>query len=97
MSDANSGLQLRSLIKKSGDLNSARVVLDPAYVVNPQTGKPETAIFKAIKGADSFYSVQRAVRALPNAEQTVRLTQYLAEVSVCDTRTPAHPCPASSR
>jgi hypothetical protein len=62
--------------------------------LNPGTGKPETAMFKAIRGTDSFYSVQRAVRAIPNAEQTARMTQYLAEVIVCDTRSPAHPCAA---
>jgi hypothetical protein len=61
--------------------------------LNPETGKPETALFKAIRGSDSFYSVQRAVRAIPTAEQTARITQYLEQVSVCDTRSPAHPCP----
>jgi len=65
--------------------------------LNPETGKPETALFKAVKGSDSFYSVQRAVRAVPNAEQTARITQYIEQVSVCDTRSPAHPCPGGMK
>ena len=63
--------------------------------LNPESGKPETTMFKAVRGTDSFYSVQRAVRGTPSAEQTARMTQYLDHVSVCDTRTPAHPCAAS--
>ena len=31
------------------------------------TGKPETTMMKAIRGNDSFYLVQRAVRSLPTA------------------------------
>jgi hypothetical protein len=56
------------------------------------SGKPETAMMKAIKGNDSFYLVQRAVRGAPTPTQLEQTKQYLEGVSVCDTRLPAHPC-----
>ncbi|TAJ35483.1 MAG: hypothetical protein EPO55_25265 [Reyranella sp.] len=56
------------------------------------SGKPETTMLKAIKGNDSFYLVQRAVRSLPTPAQLERTKQYLDGVSVCDTRRPANPC-----
>ncbi len=59
----------------------------------PATGKPETTMFRAIKGTDSFYLVQGAVRATATSERLERIKQYLASVSVCDSRAPAHPCP----
>ena len=63
--------------------------------LNGQTGKPETTLFRAIKGTDSLYLVQRAVRSLPSEGSSLqRIKTYLGTVSVCDTRSPAHPCPA---
>lgn len=56
------------------------------------SGKPETTMMKAIKGNDSFYLVQRAVRGVPTQAQLERTKQYLDGVSVCDTRLAAHPC-----
>jgi len=56
------------------------------------TGKPETTMVKTIKGNDSFYVVQRAVRALPTSAQLEQTKKYLDGVSLCDTRLPAHPC-----
>lgn len=56
------------------------------------TGKPETTMFKAIKGNDSFYLVQRATRVATAPDQLQRTKQYLDGVTVCDTRRPAHPC-----
>jgi hypothetical protein len=56
------------------------------------SGKPETTMIKAIKGNDSFYLVQRAVRGVPTSAQLERTKQYLDGVSVCDTRLPTHPC-----
>jgi hypothetical protein len=58
-----------------------------------RTGKPETTLFRAIRGNDSFYMVQRAVRAVPTPEQLEAMRRYLAAVSVCDARSAAHPCP----
>jgi hypothetical protein len=56
------------------------------------TGKPETTMVKTIKGNDSFYVVQRAVRAIPSPTQLEQTKKYLDGVSLCDTRLPAHPC-----
>lgn len=53
---------------------------------NEKTGKPERIWFKAIKGNDSFYLLQKAFRFHPEPEQVVRWTQYLRSVQVCDTR-----------
>ncbi|WP_421999718.1 hypothetical protein [Reyranella sp.] len=59
----------------------------------PSTGKPEMTMFRAIKGKDALYLVQRAVRAADTPEQVARLEAYFAKVSACDVRSPAHPCP----
>lgn len=58
-----------------------------------RTGMPETTLFRAIRGNDSFYMVQRAVRAVPTPEEMEAMRRYLAAVSVCDARSAAHPCP----
>ena len=58
-----------------------------------QTGKPETTMFRAIKGNDSFYLVQRAVRAVPDEARLQQIRQYLETVSLCDSRRPAQACP----
>jgi hypothetical protein len=60
--------------------------------LNPATGKPETTLFRAIKGADSFYVVQYAYRSIPTPERIEAAAHYLGGVNVCDTRTAAHPC-----
>ena len=60
--------------------------------LNPATGKPEAAFFRAIAGADSFYLIQYAYRAIPTPDQIKAAAQYLGTVNVCDTRTPDHPC-----
>ena len=57
-----------------------------------QTGKPETTMFRAIKGNDSFYLVQRAARSVPGEAQVERMKQYLETASVCDSRLPSRPC-----
>jgi hypothetical protein len=61
------------------------------------TGKPETTMFRAIKGNDSFYLVQRALRAVPAPAQLESMKQYMATVSVCDVRPASHPCPGGWR
>jgi hypothetical protein len=40
--------------------------------VNKETGKPETAWFKAIQGHDSFYVVQKAFNFNPWQDQIVQ-------------------------
>jgi hypothetical protein len=61
---------------------------------NPSTGKPETTVFRAIKGQDVLYSVQRAWRGVPPEQELDEVLHALAQVTVCDTRAPEHPCPA---
>jgi hypothetical protein len=61
--------------------------------LNGETGKPETTVFRAIRGRDSFYMVQRAVRSVPDAGRLAGMESYLAGVSVCDTRSARSPCP----
>ena len=57
------------------------------------TGKPETTMLKAIKGNDSFYVVQSAVRSVPTPERLETMKKYIESVSVCDSRLPSRPCP----
>ena len=61
---------------------------------NPGTGKPETTAFRGIRGKDALYLVQRAWRAVPSDADLAAVMQTLGRVTVCDTRTPEHPCPA---
>jgi len=60
--------------------------------LNPSTGKPETTWFKAIKGNDSFYVVQKAFKFAPTKEQVTHWMRYLRSVKVCDTRLPNRSC-----
>lgn len=64
-----------------------------ACPMNRSTGKPEFVWFKAIKGNDSFYVVQKAFRFEPSSEEVTRWTRYLASVTVCDTRLVNQKCP----
>ncbi len=57
------------------------------------TGKPETTMLTAIKGNDSFYVVQRAVRSVPTPERLETMKKYIESVSVCDSRLPTRACP----
>lgn len=60
---------------------------------NKTTGKPEITWMKAIRGNDSFYVVQKAFKFTPSDAQVTTWTQYLAGVSVCDSRRPDRACP----
>lgn len=60
---------------------------------NPDTGKPEITFFKAIRGNDSFYVVQKAFKFAPSQEQVAHWMAYLRSVRVCDTRLPDRACP----
>lgn len=61
--------------------------------LNQSTGKPENTWFKAIKGNDSFYVVQKAFRFDPSNENVVQWMKYFRSVMVCDSRLPDSPCP----
>ncbi len=60
---------------------------------NPSTDKPETTIFRIIKGNDALYSVQHAWRLVPSDEQMAAAMKAMGNVIVCDTRTHEHLCP----
>ena len=60
---------------------------------NPTTGKPETTLFKAIEGNDSFYLVQKAFRTKPTVDEIGAATAYLRKIQVCDSRKPEQACP----
>lgn len=57
------------------------------------TGKPETTMLEVIKGNDSFYVVQCAVRSVPPPERLETMNKYIESVSVCDSRSQTSPCP----
>lgn len=61
--------------------------------LNPSSGKPENTWFKAIKGNDSFYVVQKAFKFEPSKEQITQWMQFLRSITVCDTRLADRPCP----
>lgn len=54
------------------------------------TGKPETTIFRVIKGKDALYSIQYAWRTVPSDGAK----DALSKTTVCDTRDPSHSCPS---
>jgi S1-C subfamily serine protease len=60
--------------------------------MNPKTGKPETTVFRVIKGKDAMYLVKHAWKTVPSDEAT----QALSKSSVCDTRGSSHPCQSSN-
>lgn len=64
-----------------------------ACPLNPSTGKPEKTWFKAIKGNDSFYVVQKAFKFDPSKEQITQWMQFFRSIMVCDTRLADRPCP----
>jgi hypothetical protein len=61
--------------------------------LNPATGKPENTWFKAIKGNDSFYVVQKASKFDPSKEQITQWMKYFRSIMVCDTRLADRSCP----
>lgn len=61
--------------------------------LNSSSGKFEKALFKAIKGNDSFYVVEKTFRFDPPEEKVSQWMEYLRTVIVCDTRAADHPCP----
>jgi hypothetical protein len=57
------------------------------------TSRPETTMFRAIKGKGSLYLVQRAIRSTGTPDEVERLKRYLAEVTVCEAGSRDRPCP----
>jgi hypothetical protein len=62
---------------------------------NAKTGKPETTAFRVILGNEVLYSIQRAFRSAPQADQLAVAMKFLG-VSVCDSERPGHPCPSAA-
>lgn len=58
-------------------------------------GKPEITWFKAVRGNDNFYVVQKAFRFEPSQEQVRQWMQFMKRVTVCDPRLPDRPCPTN--
>ncbi|MGI3903895.1 MAG: hypothetical protein ACRYGP_29030 [Janthinobacterium lividum] len=54
---------------------------------------PRTPCFRAISGQDSFYLVQYAFRSTLDQGKLSKALSFLSAVTVCDTRSPDHPCP----
>jgi hypothetical protein len=63
---------------------------------NAQTGKPEWTWFKALRGNDSLYIVQKTFRFEPSKEQIATWIRYLKSVAVCDSRLPDRACPKTN-
>ncbi len=61
---------------------------------NPSSGQPEWTWFKAIKGNDSFYVVQKAWRSEPPQQEVSKWMKHFRKIQVCDTRIPERKCPA---
>lgn len=61
--------------------------------LSSSSGKFEKGLFKAIKGNDSFYVVEKTFRFDPPDEKTSQWMEHLRTVIVCDTRAANHPCP----
>lgn len=61
--------------------------------LNKQTNKPENTLFKAIKGSDSAYIIQKAFKYTPSAKEREQWIVYLNACYVCDTRLSDRPCP----
>lgn len=57
-----------------------------------RTGKTEWTIFKAIRGKDALYVVQKGFRFDPSDLQLREAADFLARVTVCDARDAGHPC-----
>jgi hypothetical protein len=61
--------------------------------LNGATGKPEHTWFKAIKGKDASYLIQKAFKFEPSEAQIALWVGYLKGTSVCDSRVPERACP----
>lgn len=60
----------------------------------PSTGKPEASLVHAIKGTDNLYLIQKNTRIPLDRDRVKEMVRYMGTVTVCDSRTSEHPCPA---
>ena len=89
-----SGASEVKTISKGNDNGYPFAVWSLACNRPPESGLSEFAWFKAIKGNDSFYVIQKSFRAEPSQEMIANWVQYLGKLSVCDTRLADRKCPA---
>jgi hypothetical protein len=80
-------------VSKGNDNGYPFAVWSVACKRPPESGLSEFAWFKAIKGNDSFYVIQKSFRAEPSQEVIANWVQYLRKLSVCDTRLADRKCP----
>lgn len=59
----------------------------------PSTGKPETTLFRAIRGTKTPYLIQYAFRQQVTAVLISKAAAYLVTVNVCDAGAVEHACP----
>lgn len=62
--------------------------------LNPATGKPETTLYRIIRGKNALYSVQHAWRSVPSDKEVGDAWHAFSQVIVCDTEDASHPCPS---
>lgn len=74
---------------KTGEENGYPFTL---WLLTCRDEETEITWFKAIKGNDSFYLVQKAWRREPAKEEITKWMPYLRSVTVCDTRIPESAC-----
>ena len=94
--DGCPGTEVRGNGIRSGTVNAYPVSMLMLMLMcprNPSTDKPETTLFRVIKGADALYAVQWSWRSVPPAEQIDQAVKSMTSVTVCDTRGTEHPCP----
>ena len=60
--------------------------------LNPATRKPETTLFRVIRGKDALYVVQHAWRSVASNKDLGDAVLTIRKVSVCDTRDSSHSC-----
>lgn len=83
-----------AVIRKGSENGYPYIFFRLSCPLNPKTEQPEYTWFKAIRGRDRFYVVQKAFKWDPTKEQFARWTAYFRDVKICDPREPdKHPCP----
>ena len=63
--------------------------------LNTQSGKPEYTMFKAIGGNDALYVVQKAFTWEPSEAEVAHWSDFLGDVTVCDSRLADRACPTA--
>lgn len=74
---------------KSGEENGYPFTF---WLLTCRAQQSEFTWFKAIKGNDSFYLVQKAWKWEPTEEEIKQWMPYFRSVTVCDSRLPAQGC-----